>query len=106
MIGAFETNDRGTPNKAHNPGVFDTNHVTKYFAEIDGVSYLKDGVSTNSEENSHLDQYRDLKLFTKEYIGEVILQPYISYPDMKDHYLFQITDLRHRVDHITPKKIQ
>ena len=25
---------------------------------------------------------------------------------MKNLYLIQITDLRHRVDHITPKKIQ
>ena len=61
---------------------------------------------TNFEQNSYLDQYRDLKLFYKEYVGEELLQPYITYPDMKKFYPIQITDLRHQVDHITPKKIQ
>ena len=54
------------------------NNVTKYFVEIDGVRYPKDWVLTNFEENSYLDQYRDLKLFYKEYVGEEILQPYIT----------------------------
>ena len=89
LIGATQTNDRGTPNKARNPAVFDTNHVTKYFVEIDGVRYPKDGVLTNFEENSYLDQYRDLKLFTKEYIGEDLLQPYISYRAMNITILFK-----------------
>ena len=56
--------------------------------------------------NSYLDQYRDLKLFYKEYVGEELLEPYITYPDMKYRYPIQITDLRFQVDHITPKKIQ
>ena len=33
-----------------------------------------------------------------------MLQPYISYPDMKNVYSIQITNLRHKDDHITPKK--
>ena len=106
LISAFQTNARTTPNKAANPAIFDTNHVTKYFVEIDGVRHPKDGVLTNFGENSYLDQYRDLKLFYKEYVGEELLQPYITYPEMKYHYPIQITDLRHQVDHITPKKIQ
>ena len=104
LISAFQTNARTTPNKASNPAIFDNNHVTIYFVEIDGVRYPKDGVLTNFEEN--LDQYRDLKLFYEEYVGEELLQPYITYPDMKDFYPIQITHLRHQVDHITPKKIQ
>ena len=106
LISAFQTNARTTPNKASNPPIFDDNHVTKYFVEIDGVRYPKDGVLINFEENSYLDQYRDLKLFYKEYVGELLLQPYISYPDMKYLYPIQMTDLRFQVDHITPKKIQ
>ena len=106
LISAFQTNARTTPNKASNPAIFDDNNVTKYFVEIDGVRYPKDGVLNNFEENSYLDQYRDLKLFYKEYLGEVLLQPYISYSDMKYLYPIQITDLRYQVDHITPKKIQ
>ena len=106
LISAFQTVDRTTPNKAANPAIFDRNHVKKYFVEIDGIRYPKDGVLINYEENSYLDQYRDLKLFYKDYVGEELMQPYISYPDMKYLYPIQITDLRHQVDHITPKKIQ
>ena len=106
LIAAFQTNDRTTPNKNANPAIFDGNHVTKYFVEIDGVRYPKDGVLLNFEENSYLDQYRDIKLFYKEYVGEELLQPYISYPDMKYLYPIQITDLMHQVDHLSPRKIQ
>ena len=106
LISAFQTNARTTPNKASNPAIFDHNNVTKYFVEIDGIRYPKDGVLNNFGENSYLDQYRDIKLFYKEYVGEELLQPYMSYPDMKYLYPIQITDLRFQVDHITPKKIQ
>ena len=63
LIAAFQTSARTTPNKASNPAMSDNNHVTKYFVEIDGVRYPKDGVLPNFEENSYLDQYRDLNLF-------------------------------------------
>ena len=45
------------------------------------------------------------KLFYKDYVGEESMQPYITFPDMKYFYPFQITDLRHQVDHLTPKRI-
>ena len=45
-------------------------------------------------------------MFYKEYVGEEILQPYISYREMKNLYTIQVTDLRHQVDLTTPKKIQ
>ena len=83
LISAFQTNDRTTANKGVNPAIFDENHVTKFFVEIDGVSYPKDGVLINFAKISYLDQYRDIKLFYKEYVGEELIQPYISYPDMK-----------------------
>ena len=38
----------------------------------------------NYPENDYIDQYRDLNLFYKEYVGEELLNPFISYPDMKD----------------------
>ena len=60
----------------------------------------------NYEENNYLDQYRDLKLFYKEYIGEETLSPFISYDKMKNYYPIQLIDLRFQVDHITPKKIK
>ena len=70
LISAFQTIARTTANKAVNPAIFDDNHVTKYFVEIPGVRYPKDGVIIIFEENSYLDQYRDLKLFYKEDVGE------------------------------------
>ena len=58
LISAFQTNARTTPNKASNPAIFDNINVTEYFVEIDGIRYPSDGVLTNFEANSYLDQYR------------------------------------------------
>ena len=41
---------------------------------------------------------------TKKYVGEQLLNPYISYTDMKNFHPIQIISLRFQVDHITPKK--
>ena len=60
----------------------------------------------NYEQNDYIEQYKDLTLFFKEYIGEQLLSPFISYPDMKTKYPIEIIDLRHQADHKTPKKIQ
>ena len=34
------------------------------------------------------------------------MNPFISYPDMKNEYPIQLIDLRFQTDHISPKKIQ
>ena len=47
-----------------------------------------------------------MTLFFKEYKREPILNPVISYPDMKTKYPIEIIDLRHHSGHITPKKSQ
>ena len=60
----------------------------------------------NFAENNYLEQYRDLKLFYKEYVGEPMLNPIITYDKMKKYYPIQIIDLRFQVDHISPKKIR
>ena len=107
LIGAFPTEARiGTPNKNNILAIFDNVNVRKYFCEIDGYRYPKDGIITNFPENEYLDQYRDLKLFYKEYLGEVLMNPFISYTNMKNKYPIQVIDLRFQVHHITPKKIQ
>ena len=59
----------------------------------------------NYEQKEYIEQYKDLKLFFKEYIGEQLLSPFISYPDMKTKHPIEIIDLRHQADHITLKKI-
>ena len=76
LLGVFQTQNRkGVPNKSNNIAIFDTNHVTKLFVEIDRALCPRDGVSTNFEETSYLDQYRDLKLFYKKYVGEQLINP-------------------------------
>ena len=85
---------------------FDQIDVRKYFIEIDGVRYPRDGVLTNYNQNDYLEQNKDVELFYKEYVGEQLMNPFLSYPDMKDKNPNQVIDLRFQVDHITPKKIQ
>ena len=80
--------------------------MKRCFVEIDGVRYPKDPVGTNFSDNKYLDQYRDLKLFYKEYNGESLLHPFISYLVMKTFYPIQVIDLRFQIDYITPKKIR
>ena len=107
LICAHQTaNGADTNDKRNNKSVFDHLNVRKYFIEIDGIRYPRDSVLTNFELNDYLDQYKDVKLFYKEYVGEELLNPFISYPDMKNKYPIQVIDLKHQQDHITPKKIQ
>ena len=70
-IAAHQTEARnGTANKQNNIAIPDHIDVTKYFAEIDGYRYPKESVQTNLSEKYFLDQYRDLKTFYREYVGE------------------------------------
>ena len=52
-------------NNRFNNSIFDHVKVRKYYSEIDGVRYLKNPVMVNFAENNYLEQYRDLKLFSK-----------------------------------------
>ena len=107
LIAAHQTEARfGTSNKQNNVSIFDHVDVTKYFFEIDGYRYPKESVITNFSENDYLDQYRDLKSFYQEYVGEELMNPFIKYIDMKNKYPVQVIDLRQQIDHISPKKIQ
>ena len=104
---AYQTNlSTATPDKKINIAIFDNMDIRKYYVEIDGQRYPRDSVLINFGENDYIQQYKDLKLFWKEYIGEPIFYPFISYTDMKTKYPIEIIDLRHQSDHITPKKIQ
>ena len=60
----------------------------------------------NYEQNDYIEQYKNLNLFFKENIGEQLMSPFMSYPDMKTKYPIEIIFLRHQSDYITPKKIQ
>ena len=60
----------------------------------------------NYDGNNYLDQSREIKLFYKEYVGEPLLTPIITYDRMKDYYPSEVIDLRCQVDHISSKKIR
>ena len=107
LIACHQTAARlNAPDKGINISRFDNLNVRKYFVEVDSIRYPRDGILINYPENDYIDQYRDLKLFYKEYVGEELLNPFVSYPDMKTKYPIQVIDLRFQPDHITPKKIQ
>ena len=107
LIASHQTAARlNAPDKRIKVSRFDNLNVRKYFVEIDSIRYPRDGVLTNYNENDYIDQYKDLKIFYKEYVGEELLNPFVSYPDMKNDYPIQVIDLRFQADHITPKKIQ
>ena len=107
LVGAHQTRARSdTTDKNNNISIFDNLDLRKYFIEVDGQRYPRDSSLMNYEENDYIERYRVLKLFFKEYIGEPILSPVVSYPDMKLKYSIEILDSRHQPDHITLKKIQ
>ena len=94
------------PNKANYVAVFDNLDVRQYHVDIDGVRCRRDGVCIDYASNDYVNQYRQPKLFYKDYLGEQLLNPFISYTGMKNIYPIQVIDLRFQVDHINPKKIQ
>ena len=107
LIGAHQARTRAdTANKNNNIAIFDNLNLQKYYVEIDSVRYPQSSVLVNYEQNEFIEPYRDLKLICKDYIGEELMSPFISYPDMKTKYPIEIIVLRHQPDHITPKKIQ
>ena len=107
LIASHQTAARlNAPDKGINVSRFDNLNVRKYFIELDSVRYPRDGVLTNYNENDYIHQYKNLKLFHKEYVGEELFSPFVSYTDMKNKYPIQVIDLRYQADHITAKKIQ
>ena len=107
LIGAHQTKDRiDSAISTENVAIFDNLDLRKYYIEIDGQRYPRDSSLMNYEQNDYIEQHKDLKLFFKEYIGEQLMSPFISYLDMRTKYPIEIIDLKHRADHITPKKIQ
>ena len=105
LIGAHQTRTRAdTANKKFNIAIFDILNLQKYYIEIDSIRYPRDSVLVNYEQNDYIEQYKDLNLILKEYVGEELMTPFISDPDIKTKYSIEVTDLRHQPDHITPKK--
>ena len=89
-IGAHQTRTRAdTANKNNNIAIFDNLNLQKNYVEIDSVRYPRDSFLVIYEQKVYIEQYRDLKLFFKEYIGEELMSPFISY---KTKYPIEIID--------------
>ena len=106
LIIAHQTAIRAAGGKLQNNAIFDNLAVRKYHVEIDGIRYPKDAVDVDYDANKYLDQYRDIELFFKEYVREPLLNPFISYPDVRSKYPFQVIGLRYQVEYNNPIKIQ
>ena len=107
LIGAHQTKDRiDGAISTKNVAIFDNLDLRKFYIKIDGQQNPRDSSLMNYEQKDYIEQSEDLKVFFKEYIGEQLLSPFISYPDMKTKYPIKIIDLGHQADHITPEKYQ
>ena len=107
LISAHQTRiSADTANKNNNIAIFVNLNLQKYYVEIDSVRYPRDSVLVNYEQNDYNEQYKDSKLYFEEFVGEQLMSPFISYPDVKTKYRIEIIDLRRQSDHISPKKIQ
>ena len=95
-----------TPDKKFNIALLHNLDLRKNFVEIDGQTYPRESVLINYEEKDYIQQYKGLKLLSKEYIGELLLNSRISYPEMETKYLIVIIVLRHQTEYITAKTIQ
>ena len=71
LIDAHQTKDRiDMPISTENVAIFDNLDLRKCYIEIDGERYPRDSSLMNYEQNDYIEQYRDLKFFFKEYVGE------------------------------------
>ena len=94
------------PNENEFISFIDHLDVRKYLLETDGYRYPADCVLTYYDSIDYVDQFRDLNLFYKEHVGEELLNPFISYPDMKTEHPVRVIELIFQIYHITLKKIQ
>ena len=99
LIGSHQTSTRAdTANKNNIFAKFDNLNLQKFYDEIDSVRYPRDSLFVNYEQKDYIDyieQYKDLKILFKDYIGEQLMIPFISYADMKTKYPIEIIDFRH-----------
>ena len=66
LIGAHQTKDRiDAPISTKNVAIFDNLDLRKYYIEIDGRRYPRDSSLMNYEQNDYIEQYKDLKYFSK-----------------------------------------
>ena len=81
-------------------------NVRNYFVKIDGIGYTRESVNVDYNTNKYLDQYRDLKLFYEEHVGEPLLGSYTAHLDIKNFYPTRIIDFGYQLGLITHKQFK
>ena len=67
FIGVHQKRTRAdTADKNNNFAIFDNLNIRKYYVEIDGQRYPRDGVLVNYEQNVYIEQNKGLNLFFRE----------------------------------------
>ena len=88
LIGAHQIRaGADTANKNNNIAIFDNLNLQKFYVEIDGVRYPRDSVLVIYEQRDYIEQYKNLKIFFKEFVRKELMTPFISYPDIKKKYI-------------------
>ena len=107
LIAAHQTEAKtGVPKKTNYLSNFSHLDISKYFVQINGKRYPRDAIDIDYTKNDYFNQYRDLKAFSREYVGEPILNPFIIFIVMKTFCPIQVIDLRFQIDHVSSKIIK
>ena len=61
--------------------------------EVHGIHCTKSPIDFHYTKINCLDKYENIKLFQIEYVAQLLINPFISYPDMKIFYPIQVNDL-------------
>ena len=94
LIAVHQTAARiGVPKKAKNVALFDHLDVGQNHVYIGGVRYTRDGVNVEYRLNDYVDQYKELKLIYREYVGEEGLNFSMGYPFRKKNVLLNTLTL-------------
>ena len=80
--------------------------VEETSVNIDTTRYPDVPYVTEMDANKYTEHYKNIELYYKEFIGEQVLSPYISYDEWKTLYPIFVNDLRFQNDYISAKKIQ
>ena len=88
LICAQQTQNRtNVTDKKINVAIFDNLDLRKkYYFEKDGQRYPRNSLPIKCKEKNYIEQYKGLKFFLDFYIGEPLINHFISYPDMKTNY--------------------
>ena len=93
-------------NKSQNVSMFDKRNLLNTYVDIDGKRYSNKPKGIDFATDNYRNEYLTLLKFYKNYVGEPLFNPYITFEELKDLYPIHIHDLRLQDDYISPKTIK